>query len=85
MQTATRLTEFHVLACAMAEIVNGRKICDYFSYWDQCIDARVPRLNADSDNCHADNEALHAAMSVQDANGGGQDDVCIRLGTSLAR
>lgn len=43
MQTATRLTEFHILACAIAEILQDRKVWEYFSYWEESIDARIPR------------------------------------------
>ena len=60
MQTATRLTEFHILACAIAEILQDRKVWEYFSYWEESIDARIPRNVeggcADSLNLHTEED-----------------------------
>ena len=73
MQTATRLTEFLVLAFAMAEIENGRKVWDYFSFWEQKIDATAPRLDTDGNDLHAVAEAVDAEPSGLDNNSGAQN------------
>ena len=74
------MTEFHVLACATAEIQNGRKVCEYFSFWEECIDARVPRLDADTNDLHADEEAADAEMEANGGESDGEDSLVIRTG-----
>jgi hypothetical protein len=94
-QTATRLTEFHVLSCAMAEILEDRKVWEYFSFWEKEIDARIPRvpvpetaeedfnldgLDSEFDNLHTDAEAAVEDVEAEVAEPADEETLLIRTG-----